>query len=196
MRKNRKGFTLAELLIVVAIIGVLVSISIPIFNASKEKAILAVNQDYIRSAESVAAADWVTFVNDYKWGYGAEYFYDTQAARMMDFNTFPWQMKYLDPGGPQGWQNESTARWFTKDTLDGMTAQDYSNGSGVAYKMQSAMQNYQMMCRFRGIKPLPDEYGAVNGLYRYVYVVIGNNGVIWTYPYYDEATNKIVNYLN
>ena len=32
-RKNKKGFTLAELLIVVAIIGVLVAVSIPIFTA-------------------------------------------------------------------------------------------------------------------------------------------------------------------
>ena len=37
-RENKKGFTLAELLIVVAIIGVLVAISIPIFTAQLEKA--------------------------------------------------------------------------------------------------------------------------------------------------------------
>lgn len=36
--KNRKGFTLAELLIVVAIIAVLVAISIPIFTGQMEKA--------------------------------------------------------------------------------------------------------------------------------------------------------------
>jgi prepilin-type N-terminal cleavage/methylation domain-containing protein len=38
MKKNNKGFTLAELLIVVAIIGVLVAISIPIFNNQLRKA--------------------------------------------------------------------------------------------------------------------------------------------------------------
>lgn len=37
LRKNEKGFTLAELLIVVAIIGVLVAISIPIFTSQLEK---------------------------------------------------------------------------------------------------------------------------------------------------------------
>ncbi|MFR7953894.1 MAG: type IV pilin protein [Ruminococcus sp.] len=36
-KENKKGFTLAELLIVVAIIAVLVAISIPIFNSQLEK---------------------------------------------------------------------------------------------------------------------------------------------------------------
>ncbi|MGO5203499.1 type IV pilin protein, partial [Bilifractor sp. LCP21S3_F8] len=37
-REDNNGFTLAELLIVVAIIGVLVAISIPIFSKQLEKA--------------------------------------------------------------------------------------------------------------------------------------------------------------
>ncbi len=37
MKKNNRGFTLAELLIVVAIIAVLVAIAIPIFNSQLEK---------------------------------------------------------------------------------------------------------------------------------------------------------------
>ena len=47
---NKKGFTLAELLIVVAIIGVLVAISIPIFTAQLKKAHLATNQANARAA--------------------------------------------------------------------------------------------------------------------------------------------------
>ena len=49
-RKNEKGFTLAELLIVVAIIGVLVAISIPIFTSQLEKAREATDLANIRSA--------------------------------------------------------------------------------------------------------------------------------------------------
>ena len=47
---NKKGFTLAELLVVVAIIGVLVAISIPIFTSQLEKSREAVDLANIRSA--------------------------------------------------------------------------------------------------------------------------------------------------
>ncbi|MSS59613.1 prepilin-type N-terminal cleavage/methylation domain-containing protein [Erysipelotrichaceae bacterium Oil+RF-744-GAM-WT-6] len=54
MRKRNKGFTLAELLIVVAIIGVLVAISIPIFSRQLEKSRDAVSVENIRSDELCA----------------------------------------------------------------------------------------------------------------------------------------------
>lgn len=53
---NKKGFTLAELLIVVAIIGVLVAISIPIFTAQLKKAHLATNQANARAAYAAVVA--------------------------------------------------------------------------------------------------------------------------------------------
>ena len=49
-KENKKGFTLAELLIVVAIIAVLVAISIPIFTSQLEKSREAVDLANIRSA--------------------------------------------------------------------------------------------------------------------------------------------------
>ena len=57
-KKNKKGFTLAELLIVVAIIAVLVAISIPIFSNQLEKAREATDEANIRAmyAECAAAA--------------------------------------------------------------------------------------------------------------------------------------------
>ena len=56
-RNNKKGFTLAELLIVVAIIAVLVAIAIPVFGAQLEKAKEATDLANIRAlyAEQVTA---------------------------------------------------------------------------------------------------------------------------------------------
>ena len=53
---RKKGFTLAELLIVVTIIGVLVAVSVPVFTAQRRKAIDAVNKANIRAAKSKALA--------------------------------------------------------------------------------------------------------------------------------------------
>lgn len=53
-KNNRKGFTLAELLIVVAIIAVLVAISIPVFTTQLEKARQATDAANIRSAYAEA----------------------------------------------------------------------------------------------------------------------------------------------
>ena len=55
-RNGKKGFTLAELLIVVAIIGVLVAISVPIFTGQLEKSKDAVTIANLRSAYSEAAS--------------------------------------------------------------------------------------------------------------------------------------------
>ena len=50
--RSKKGFTLAELLIVVAIIAVLVAVSIPIFNGQLEKARRAVDMQNARIIKS------------------------------------------------------------------------------------------------------------------------------------------------
>ena len=58
-REDNKGFTLAELLIVVAIIGVLVAISIPIFSKQLEKARDATSVANLRSAYAEAMAEYL-----------------------------------------------------------------------------------------------------------------------------------------
>lgn len=61
MNKNKnKGFTLAELLIVVAIIGVLVAISIPIFTSQLEKAREATDAANIRSQYAEVMTEAIT----------------------------------------------------------------------------------------------------------------------------------------
>ena len=63
-KKNKKGFTLAELLIVVAIIAVLVAISIPIFTSQLEKSRDAVSVANIRAAYAEAQSAYLTGSGD------------------------------------------------------------------------------------------------------------------------------------
>ena len=59
VRENKKGFTLAELLVVVAIVGILVAISIPVFTAQLSKARKATNQANLRAAKAAAVAQYM-----------------------------------------------------------------------------------------------------------------------------------------
>ena len=61
MKKNNKGFTLAELLIVVAIIAVLVAIAIPVFTAQLEKSREATDLANIRSAYAELMSEYLTW---------------------------------------------------------------------------------------------------------------------------------------
>lgn len=72
-RRNKLGFTLAELLIVVAIIGVLVAIAIPVFTSSLEKAREAVCMSNRRSLLSMVThtamlnEDFLKEAKSYTW---------------------------------------------------------------------------------------------------------------------------------
>jgi prepilin-type N-terminal cleavage/methylation domain-containing protein len=57
---SRYGFTLAELLIVIAIIGVLVAVSIPVFTSQLEKSREAVDAANVRAAKAAYASAYVS----------------------------------------------------------------------------------------------------------------------------------------
>jgi len=58
--RNKKGFTLMELLIVVAIIAILAAIAIPTFSSSLEKSKLAADEANCRSLYAAVAMHYMT----------------------------------------------------------------------------------------------------------------------------------------
>lgn len=71
-RLNKKGFTLAELLIVIAIIAILIAIAIPAFSASLRSARLAVDHSNIRAMYAVLrTAELTNSVDDASSATGA-----------------------------------------------------------------------------------------------------------------------------
>lgn len=61
--KNKKGFTLMEMLIVVAIIAILIAIAIPTFASSLNKARIATDEANIRSGYASVMTDVLTDEN-------------------------------------------------------------------------------------------------------------------------------------
>jgi len=59
LKGNRKGFTLAELLIVIAIIAILAAIAIPVYTTQMTKARQRVNEANVRSAISISTAEFM-----------------------------------------------------------------------------------------------------------------------------------------
>lgn len=92
--KNTKGFTLMEMLIVVAIIAILIAIAIPTFTAQLEKAREAADIANIRSAYAEAMANYLSgeFNDPNKTAASAETVDMTQTVKGWKYIDFP---KYL-----------------------------------------------------------------------------------------------------
>lgn len=83
MKEGKKGFTLAELLVVVAIIAILVAVSIPIFTGKLEEARRNTDLANERAAKAAAIVDFM------EEGQPEKYykFYDADSGTMIDPET-------------------------------------------------------------------------------------------------------------
>lgn len=87
---NKKGFTLAELLVVVAIIAVLVAVSIPIFTSKLEKAREATDIANMRAAKAAAVTAYLSEdkINNTQVGStqtaAVTLYYDAQNGKLVD----------------------------------------------------------------------------------------------------------------
>ena len=77
--KKAGGFTLIEMLIVVAIIAILVAVSIPMVNASLEKAKIATDDANERAAKAAAIAEYL--LDDTNLGTEQIYCYDAATGK-------------------------------------------------------------------------------------------------------------------
>ena len=71
---NKKGFTLMEMLIVVAIIVILVAVSMPVFSKQLTKAKEATDEANMRAAKAVATAEYLN--NSTTFPAGTKHYYD------------------------------------------------------------------------------------------------------------------------
>lgn len=124
---NKKGFTLAELLVVVAIIGVLVAVSIPIFTSQLKKARIATNQANARAAYAAAAADYLMKDKDaacnYKYTTGEGKIEEVTAVagtEITDTNISNWNLTT-----PAGLTTGTYTTWYVAIKTDG-TVEKYS----------------------------------------------------------------------
>ena len=126
-KSNKKGFTLAELLVVVAVIAVLVAISIPIFTAQLEKSREATDLANVRAAysEVMNAA-----MSDDHSGSTAHYesglYYQTVNLKQ---KVSGWQTTKPDPLVIGGVAANDSAHWFGVPGVNGTCTVYYSDNA-------------------------------------------------------------------
>ena len=119
--RNKKGFTLAELMVVVAIIGVLVAVSVPLFNSQLEKSREATDLANVRSAYAQVMTEAVT--NDTP---------DSISVNLKQKKD-NWQTKFPITLGGVTYNGTETANWIGTPKASGSCVVSYDKVKGIVY---------------------------------------------------------------
>ena len=124
MKKNKKGFTLAEMLIVVAVIAVLVGIAIPVFTAQLERSREAADIANVRNAYAEVMAEVIE---------GNE---EATRTVFLKQKTDDWQSS--DDIVIGGIDKSNTAQWIGIPKKDGTCEVSYSAELGIIFDWDSS----------------------------------------------------------
>lgn len=116
-KTNKKGFTLAELLIVVAIIAVLVAIAIPVFTAQLEKSKDAVSVANLRAAYAEASADYLTSSNNGSGAHTKTIKVSFKGNKVDDYSGLASELPFDAPTEPAAGEHDVTFTWADDGTL-------------------------------------------------------------------------------
>lgn len=128
-KNNNKGFTLMEMLIVVAIIAVLVAIAIPVFTNQLEKAREATDEANIRSAYAEVMACALTDAKDKTNGVKREDGADGSVT---------WSKTVVATQKQAKWESGDTVEIAGKQVSATAANADKSNGWKISYTDSSA----------------------------------------------------------
>ena len=128
-KNNNKGFTLMEMLIVVAIIAVLVAIAIPVFTNQLEKAREATDEANIRSAYAEVMACALTDAKDKTNGVKREDGADGSVT---------WSKTVVATQKQAKWESGDTVEIAGRPVSATVANADKSNGWKISYKDSTA----------------------------------------------------------
>lgn len=182
--KEQNGFTLGELLIVVAIIGVLVAISIPVFTHQLEKSREAVDLANVRAAYAEVMSAVIS--EDSTATYKDQPIYDAkskvyQAIVPLKQQIFDWQMDKtaLNVSGV-GLIKDLDIQWFDEPRKDGYCTVIYDETSSRIYffwdgqfynykeKMETALKkalSSDKITRLNCLNGTCDENGTIKSIF-------------------------------
>lgn len=153
-KSDQKGFTLAELLVAVAIIGILVAVSIPLFNTQIEKAREATDLANLRAAKAAAivAASSGTLEDGTEITFGKDYWYNLETGKF--------QVAQLNSGYGKG--TSAGSYYYSTETDGGNCNNEYGYNSTTDYKNAAIEMSYELV---NGVKTLRIYFKGYKGVY-------------------------------